>query len=53
MHGGGEDAARQRANRSEQHRECSDFFLGRDNVSLSARENPQAYFQKFASRPKP
>jgi len=29
------------------------FFLGRDNVSLSARENPQAYFQKFASRPKP
>ncbi len=28
------------------------FFLGRDNVSLSARENPQAYFQKFASRPK-
>ena len=28
------------------------FFLGRDTVSLSARENPQAYFQKFASRPK-
>jgi NADH dehydrogenase len=28
------------------------FFLGRDTVSLSARETPQAYFQKFASRPK-
>lgn len=28
------------------------FFLGRDNVSLSARETPQAYFQAFASRPK-
>lgn len=28
------------------------FFLGRDNVSLSARETPQAYFQEFASRPK-
>ncbi|MDX2025432.1 NAD(P)/FAD-dependent oxidoreductase [Microcella sp.] len=28
------------------------FFLGRDNVSLSAREKPQAYFQEFASRPK-
>ena len=28
------------------------FFLGRDMVSLSARETPQAYFQKFASRPK-
>lgn len=28
------------------------FFLGRDMVSLSAREQPQAYFQKFASRPK-
>jgi len=28
------------------------LFLRRDNVSLSARENPQAYFQKFASRPK-
>ncbi|MDO9591365.1 MAG: NAD(P)/FAD-dependent oxidoreductase, partial [Microcella sp.] len=28
------------------------LFLGRDNVSLSARETPQAYFQAFASRPK-
>ena len=28
------------------------FFLGRDTVSLSAREKPQAYFQEFASRPK-
>lgn len=28
------------------------FFLGRDNVSLTARETPQAYFQEFASRPK-
>ncbi|MBX9717351.1 MAG: NAD(P)/FAD-dependent oxidoreductase [Microbacteriaceae bacterium] len=28
------------------------FFLGRDTVSLSARETPQAYFQEFASRPK-
>ena len=28
------------------------FFFGRDNVSLAARETPQAYFQKFASRPK-
>jgi NADH dehydrogenase len=28
------------------------FFLGRDNVSLSARETPAAYFQEFAARPK-
>lgn len=28
------------------------FFLGRDNVSLAARETPTAYFQEFASRPK-
>jgi NADH dehydrogenase len=28
------------------------FFLGRDMVSLSARETPKAYFQEFASRPK-
>ena len=28
------------------------FFLGRDTVSLSARETPRAYFQEFASRPK-
>jgi len=28
------------------------FFLGRDMVSLAARETPTAYFQEFASRPK-
>ncbi len=28
------------------------FFLGRDMVSLAARETPKAYFQEFASRPK-
>ena len=28
------------------------FVLGRDNVSLSAREEPAAYFQEFAARPK-
>lgn len=28
------------------------FVLGRDNVSLSAREEPEAYFQEFAARPK-
>jgi NADH dehydrogenase len=28
------------------------FLLRRDIVSLEAREDPQAYFQKFASRPK-
>ena len=28
------------------------LFLRRDNVSLSARDTPQAYFQEFASRPK-
>jgi NADH dehydrogenase len=28
------------------------LVLGRDNVSLTAREEPQAYFQEFASRPK-
>ena len=27
-------------------------FLGRDTVSLSARETPQAYFHEFAARPK-
>jgi NADH dehydrogenase len=29
------------------------FFLRRDIVSLSARENPRASFEAFASRPKP
>lgn len=28
------------------------FVLGRDNVSLSAREEPESYFQEFAARPK-
>ena len=28
------------------------FVLGRDNVSLSAREEPAGYFQEFAARPK-
>ncbi len=28
------------------------LLLGRDNVTLSAREEPQKYFQAFASRPK-
>ena len=28
------------------------LVLGRDNVSLSAREEPAAYFQEFAARPK-
>lgn len=28
------------------------LLLGRDNVTLAAREEPQAYFQAFASRPK-
>ena len=28
------------------------LLLGRDNVTLAAREAPQAYFQAFASRPK-
>ncbi|RZS59588.1 NADH dehydrogenase [Microcella putealis] len=28
------------------------LLLGRDNVTLAAREQPQQYFQEFASRPK-
>jgi NADH:ubiquinone reductase (H+-translocating) len=28
------------------------LLLGRDNVTLAAREEPQEYFQEFASRPK-
>lgn len=28
------------------------LFFGRDNVSLSARDEPQAYFKEFAARPK-
>ncbi len=28
------------------------FVLGRDNVSISAREEPKGYFQEFAARPK-
>jgi NADH:ubiquinone reductase (H+-translocating) len=28
------------------------LLLGRDNVTLTAREEPQKYFQEFASRPK-
>ena len=30
----------------------NNFIFGRDNVTLAAREEPQAYFQEFASRPK-
>lgn len=30
----------------------NNFVFGRDNVTLAARETPQAFFQKFASRPK-
>ncbi|WP_382304821.1 NAD(P)/FAD-dependent oxidoreductase [Herbiconiux sp. UC225_62] len=31
----------------------NNFFLGRDNVSLEAREHPRAEFEKFAARPRP
>lgn len=30
----------------------NNFLFGRDNVTLAAREDPQAYFQEFALRPK-
>ena len=29
------------------------FFLGRDNVQLAAAQQPRAFFEAFASRPKP
>jgi NADH dehydrogenase len=28
------------------------LVFGRDNVTLAAREEPRAYFQEFAARPK-
>ena len=31
----------------------SNFFLGRDIVSLEAVQTPRAVFEEFASRPKP
>lgn len=30
-----------------------DFWLGRDNVSLAAVQNPRGVFEEFAARPKP
>ena len=31
----------------------NNFVLGRDFVSISARETPRAAFERFASRPRP